>query len=374
MLFSYQYIMHGMEKMQEYMDYIFYEVWYKAIYTQAYGMHLFDQKPELKEILIDFDIQTSEGGDLFLRSIEDIYYLFLKLDSIQTMQLKTWYEANNNIEALCCNLDGINPITYDELALFHQTLHDKIKKLFKNLYGDKIIGRAPITKKIGHIDDHYDAFMRVNTKGVCPCCGIYPLKGIYHTKREAYDHYLPKGTYPFNSINFKNLIPICHECNSSYKLENNPLYYVPNPIQNRRKAFYLYTNDKIEIKVSVTLNLTRKDEIKPENIVVLLEADGYEEQLETWKEIFSIEERYKALCSSENDGIDWLEQITDDIGNYEGDITKEQVLETLRKATKRKPFAEKRFLKLPFLESCENIGLLGDSSSKIPRKSKRFIQ
>ncbi len=24
---------------------------------------------------------------------------------------------------------------------------------------------------------------------------------------EAYDHYLPKSLYPFNSINFRNLVP-----------------------------------------------------------------------------------------------------------------------------------------------------------------------
>jgi len=358
MLFSYTYITHNMEKMQEYMDYIFYEVWYKAIYTPEYGIELFNQKPELKQILIDFDIQTSEGGDLFLRSIEEIFYLFQKIDSIQTNQLKAWYEANNNIKALCANTAEKTPVTYNELKTFNEPLHDKIKKLFKNLYGDKIIGRVPITKKIGKIDAHYTAFMKINTKGKCPCCGLNSLKGIYHTKREAYDHYLPKGTYPFNSINFKNLIPLCHECNSSYKLEKNPLYVVPNPIAGRRKAFYLYTDEDINIDVSVGLNLTRKDEIKPENIVIEFSAVGYEEELETWKDVFGIEERYKAECSAENDGIDWLEQITDDIDNYATDITKDQALDTLRKAKRRKPFAEKRFLKLPFLEACNEIGLL----------------
>ena len=253
---------------------------------------------------------------------------------------------------------GINPVTYRELKVFNKELHDKIKKLFKNLYGDKIIGRAPISNKIGTIDEHYQAFMAENTIGKCPCCGLNNIKGVYHSKREAYDHYLPKGTYPFNSINFKNLVPLCHECNSSYKLEKNPLYVVPNPIKGRRKAFYLYTDKEINIDVSIRLNLTRKDEIKPENIEIEFSASGYEEELETWKEVFGIEERYKAECSAENEGIDWLEQITDDIDNYGEKITKEEVLETLRQAKKRKPFAEKRFLKLPFLEACDEIGLL----------------
>lgn len=367
MLFSYTYITHDMEKMQKYMDYIFYEVWYKAIYTQGgFSLALFNAKPELKEIMESFYYAdgTEGGADLFYSSIEEIFYLFQKIDSIQTNQLKAWYDANNNIEALCANTAGIIPVTYSELETFHEVLHDKIKKLFKNLYGKKIIGLKAITDKIGKIDEHYKAFMEVNTKGKCPCCGLNSLKGIYHTKREAYDHYLPKGTYPFNSINFKNLIPLCHECNSSYKLEKNPLYVVPNPISGRRKAFYLYTDEDIHIDVSVSLNLTRKDEINPENIEINLNAAGYEEELETWKEVFGIEERYKAECSAENDGIDWLEQITDDLHNYDDNeekkITKDEALKTLREAKRRKPFAEKRFLKFPFLEACDEIGLLDD--------------
>lgn len=364
MLFSYTYITQNMEKMQEYMDYVFYEVWYKAMYTQGrFSLVLFNAKPELREIMESFFYSDTEGGDLFYESVEEIFYLFQKINSLQTNQLKSWYDANNNIEALCANEAGVTPVTYNELKSFHKPLHDKIKKLFKNLYGKKIIGLKAVTDKIGTIDQHYREFMTANTKGKCPCCGLNSLKGVYHSNREAYDHYLPKGTYPFNAINFKNLIPICHECNSSYKLEKNPLYVVPNPIAGRRKAFYLYTNEDINIDVSVRLNLTRKDEIKPENIEIDFEASGYEEELETWNEVFGIEERYKAECSAENDGIDWLEQITDDRENYEDTdrtITKDEALETLRKAKARKPFAEKRFLKLPFLEACDNIGLLDD--------------
>ena len=359
MLFSYTYITHDMEKMQEYMDYIFYEVWYKAIYTQGgFSLELFNGKPELKEIMTDFYNSDTKGGDLFYRNVEEIFYLFQKIDSSQTNQLKSWYKANNNIEALCANEADITPITYNELKTFNENLHNKIKKLFTNLYSKDILGLKAVKDKIGTIDQHYKEFMAVNTKGKCPCCGLNDLKGVYHSKREAYDHYLPKGTYPFNSINFKNLIPLCHECNSSYKLEKNPLYIVPNPIKGRRKAFYLYTEEEIKIDVSVSLKLKRKDEIKPDNIAISFRADGYEEEIETWKEVFGIEERYKAVCSAENDGIDWLEQIIDEIDNYGDKITKNELLETLKKAKNRKPFAEKRFLKIPFLEACDEVGLL----------------
>ena len=359
MLFKYTYIQHDMEKMQEYMDYIFEEVWYKAIYTQGgFSLELFNRKPDLQEIMESFLFSSTEGGDLFYGRIEEIFYIFQTISSTQTNKLLEWYRANNDIEKLCNKDVNTSPVTYSQLKAFHEPLHDKIKSLFQNLYGKKIIGLKAVKDKIGDIDQHYKDFMLINKKGKCPCCGLNSLKGVYHTKREAYDHYLAKGTYPFNSINFRNLIPLCHECNSSYKLEKNPLYHVPNPIQ-RRKAFYLYTEEDINIEVVVQLNLTRKDEIKPENIDLDFRANGYSEEIETWKEVFSIEERYKAECSAESEGLDWLEQITDDLENYEEDITQEQYLRTLQQQTRRNPFAEKRFLKLPFLKECKRVGLLG---------------
>lgn len=356
MLFPYIYISHDMEKMQEYMDYIFYEVWYKAIYTPEYNLNLFDDKPELKEILTDFFYNHSEGGDLFCRSIEEIFYICQRIPSSEMNQLHEWYKSNNNIEQLCQNSLSCEPITYKELKEFNEELHGKIKKLFTNLYGKKIIGRKAITDKIGKIDAHYDSFMRVNKTGICPFCGLHSIKGIYHTKREAYDHFLPKGTYPFNAINFKNLAPMCHECNSSYKLEKNPL----QGVSGKRKAFYPYSSEAIDIDIQVTLNLSLKDEIKPENIEIEFISGGYEEEIETWKALFSIDERFKAICSSESDGLDWLEQINDDIENYEENITKTQILETFKKAKNRKPFADKRFLKVPFLEACKEKGLIDD--------------
>ena len=41
MLFPYKYVPHQMEKMQEFIDFIFYEVWCKAC-TTDYGIHLYE--------------------------------------------------------------------------------------------------------------------------------------------------------------------------------------------------------------------------------------------------------------------------------------------------------------------------------------------
>jgi hypothetical protein len=84
-------------------------------------------------------------------------------------------------------------------------LHDILEKFFKHLFTNVIKLKA-ITTRIGDIELHYKDFVKVNDEDRCPFCGINDLKGQYVERREAYDHYLPKDIYPFNSINFLNLI------------------------------------------------------------------------------------------------------------------------------------------------------------------------
>lgn len=97
------------------------------------------------------------------------------------------------------------------------------------MYSQSLLDLAALRAKIGDIDDHYQTFVQTNKAGKCPFCGINDLLGEYHSKREAYDHYLPKALYPFNSINFRNLVPACHHCNSSYKTSKDPAYTQKTP-------------------------------------------------------------------------------------------------------------------------------------------------
>ena len=89
------------------------------------------------------------------------------------------------------------------LHQFMQIYADSYPHSFKGLYSQELLKLAAFKHKIGDLDDHYQNFMRENSIGKCPFCGIADMHGIYHSKREAYDHYLPKSLYPFNSINLK---------------------------------------------------------------------------------------------------------------------------------------------------------------------------
>ncbi len=49
--------------------------------------------------------------------------------------------------------------------------------------------------EIGRIDARYKDFICENNEGKCPHCAYGDIKGLHHSKREAYDHFLPKGTF-----------------------------------------------------------------------------------------------------------------------------------------------------------------------------------
>lgn len=330
-----------MEKMQKYMDFIFFEVWCKATKNKLYKFYLFNKHKELKNIVLKLYHSDSQGSDLFMRYLEDIYYIFQKYNDGKKAKLKKWYRTTTNIKGLCDNTTKYSPLNYDKLSKFDIKLSEKIKGLYNLLYGSNPINELkefkPYTKTI---DEHYKEFVTINNQGKCPFCGLSDIKGLHHTKREAYDHFLPKGKYPFNSINFKNLVPMCHECNSSYKLENNPIF---DKNGNRRKAFYPYSSTEAFIDIKVDIHSF--SDIKPENITLTITASE-QEKVDTWVELFGIEERYKAVLSG--DGKYWLVQLKEELITYN---------DKLKEHYNQYPYSEKNFLKKAFLDACQNKGL-----------------
>lgn len=326
----------------------------EASKSKRYQLTIYNKYPELKMIMKKLEISDSQGADFFKTKIAEIYEICQKLSLGDKAKLKRWYKTNQDIKSLCEHTSSNNPLTYDIFDKFNAKLSLKLKSLYSRLYGSEAINELkefkPYTKTI---DEHYKKFTSKNNKGICPFCGLNHVKGVYHTKREAYDHYLPKGTYPFLSINFKNLAPMCHECNSSYKLVSNPIF---DESGNRRKAFYPFRYDSTNINVKVSLNIVDKTEIKPENIDIKI-LSSYDFEIKTWIKVFGIEERYKAILCSDSEGLEWLTEILDDVEN-EANLTKSDVLHTLKKSFERNPFAQQRFLKIPFLDACQNAGII----------------
>lgn len=203
MLFNYRYVNHSIEGLQVYLDHLVKKVWCKA--DGPFSLDLLH--PELKLIVEDISNDDSITKDYLDGPIRRIYELFrAQLTPVQRAQVSAWYDHNNDIEALCAGDLSKPPATYADIRDISSDLEAELKKFCRSLFTDVIHLKA-VTSRIGEIDAHYKAFVTENKEGKCPYCGCGDIKGVHHSRRDAYDHFLPKGTYPFNSVNFRNLAP-----------------------------------------------------------------------------------------------------------------------------------------------------------------------
>lgn len=352
MLFPYSYVPHQMEKMQTFIDYIFHEVWCKAPKSGPFGLNLFDSNAELREVMEAFYYSDAQGADFFYGHVERIYGLFSALTAAQISQFQQWYQGNNDLEKVCANDPATHLARYADIAVNHKDLAAQLGTFFKGLYSQSLLDLAALRAKIGDIDDHYQTFVATNKSGKCPFCGIGDIKGEHHSKREAFDHYLPKALYPFNSINFRNLAPACHECNSTYKLSKDPAHN----LAGRRRAFYPFAAAAQIIDIQVALQHSDIENLKPTDVQMQFGPAAITEEIETWKDVYGIEERYKAKLCGENDGKYWITQVLDECQAY--DKQPADILAMRAQQAQSRPYADCNFLRKPFLEACQQIGVL----------------
>lgn len=358
MLFPYTYVPHQMEKMHAFIDFIFHEVWCKAPIGGDYSLDLFVANPELHEVMTAFHYDDSNGAEFFSGHVERIYGFFSVLSDAQISQFQKWYQGNNDLEKVCANDPATQLARYSDIAANHKDLTTQLGTFFKGLYSQSLLNLVALRGKIGDIDDHYQTFAQTNKAGKCPFCGVNDLLGEYHNKREAYDHYLPKALYPFNSINFRNLVPACHHCNSSYKTSKDPAYEPKDPARavQRRAVFYPYKPAAQSIELQVTLQRSDIARLTPADITLHFGPAAVAEEIETWKDVYGIEERYKAKLCTDSDGKAWLTQVLDEWKELGRDPL--DFLQTLTFNTKKRPFTDCNFLKKPFLDACHQIGVL----------------
>jgi len=355
MLFAYKYVPHSIEKLQEYIDHLFLEVW-----CEADGDYDIDKlHSDLKDIVLEIHYSDTIRKDHLYGPIREIYDLFFKINKGRREALKRWYVNNNSIEDLCGHTNNCKPLHYKRLKQLNAELAPKIEKFFKSLFTEIICLKA-VQSKVGKIDEHYKDFMIENDEGKCAFCGINDIKGQYHTKREAYDHYLPKAIYPFNSINFRNLVPMCHECNSSYKTVKDPLHRSNS--RQRRKAFYPYTNEIQPPELKIELINKDINNLKPEDIDLDITSKAHQEEIDTWMDVFGIEERYKALCIGKHYGKDWYSQVFD---GYETakvtlgtDFSKDKWINYIITDALSCLFTNGNFIKVAFIKGCQRTNML----------------
>ncbi len=350
MIFYYDYSSHDLENLHALIEHLVKFVWCEAEGDFSYEkLH-----STLKEIVVKSDKNTNNGKSKLGKSIELIYNIFLTITQTDRDKIYNAFDINNMIERLCTDKDYGPPMKFSDLTTISNDLSIEIKDFFTYLWEGGIKLKA-IEEKFGNLNDHYLNWFEQNDEGICPFCGIYPLEKC---QIEDYDHYLPKGVYPFISVNFSNLAPICQRCNSRYKHSKIPIETSGN---TRRLAFYPYANFHPGLTIIVTLQNRDLYCLTADEIDLNIECENHNEQVETWMAVFKIEKRYKEKCLSRNCGRAWYSAIIDEHENVEHILNRQtSKIDLLRmkiREAKQKPNSELNFLKKPFLEACEQNGM-----------------
>ncbi len=215
----------------------------------------------------------------------DYYELYITLNESERRKVYKAYKRNVCIERICSG--NIIPIPYDKL---NENISKSLRKIFDYLY--KEFTKIKVFKdEIGGLKKYYEDFFiksNINKKLNCPFCGIQPLATSDDKHRPPFDHYLLESKYPFVSLLRKNLVPMCHDCNSNYKGVTD--------ISDKKKVFFPFS-DGIENKLVYT-NKKYK--------IISLEND---KEIESWNEIFDVENRINNYAKLRENG--WLTSVVE---------------------------------------------------------------
>ncbi|CCK78352.1 HNH endonuclease [Desulfobacula toluolica] len=365
MLFPYTYVPHQMEKMQSFIDFIFFEVWPKAL-TEQYGIHLFAQKNALYQIMDELYRRDLAGtlrsgaGKWFYEAVNEIFNEFKKLNNAEIDEYCQSYRANNLIETLCKNVPGSSPVRYSDLNSSKTDLNNRLSDFFKKLYSSGFFRLSFVKKALGSdLSTYYTDFIRANKPRCCPFCGLFPIDTEFDPTREAFDHYLPKSKYPFNSVNLKNLAPSCNKCNSGNKKDKDPLHTKEG---TRRKAFFPFSKVSADVQIRVDVINTNYTDPTPADLNISISSPSHIDEIQTWNDLFQIEERYSARCCSASGGLYWRARVLNECQNY--DLSVQEMMDAEVKSAQSNPWSESNFLKIAFLEGCHRAGLFHPVSTE----------
>jgi hypothetical protein len=338
MLRPYIYKHSKIHKVQSFVNYIVLDILCKApiIPDLIFSSNLV--LPKYKTLIDEVNVEY------IFNPLSESYRICKTLNSQNIKVLKRALHNNNRIRELCNG--EIEPVLYDEIEKINPDLCRAIKLFCDNLY-DFSVKREAFYNQFEKIEEYQNNL--VGKSSVCRCCGINKVLTKFHTHRSALDHYLPRQHYPFTSINFRNLIPICDTCNSKYKLGENTLFEMINigrrgQSQKRVKAFYPYRREVPEIKIGLKLNKPYNQDVKPNDFEISLSCTGYEEQVNSWERMFGIKENYLAECCTEEMYSYFEEQYMAEM-NY--GKSHDEYIEMLS----RNKYGDVNFLKIPFLNA-----------------------
>ncbi|POY40552.1 hypothetical protein C3L50_03360 [Flavobacterium alvei] len=269
--------------------------------------------------------------------IDTIYAKCVPLTVPERELIRTAFNVNNRIEELCNGT--ITPVYLNALP---DVVKNDMKPLLVKFYNNLL----DLAQVAGNKLQYYNQLVTTSKFSTCPCCGLSPIESAETHYREDNDHYLPKADFPFASVNFKNLVPLCGKCNKKCKGSKNP-------IEAGRRAFFPYnlTPYAIEVRMQLVNNSDINFEaLRNQDIAINFIGDA--PKISTWDWVFEIEERYneevrkfsktelRILANRKrirNREVTYSDIIDEEIINFEID-----------------KYEDRKFLKISFYEAIKN--------------------
>lgn len=159
------------------------------------------------------------------------------------------------------------------------------EKLLYSGFPDQIHGNSAKFDRDSFIKSFWDANPDLN---VCPACDGQRPDSIDDKNYSDVDHYLPKAAYAFLSIHPANLVPVCKNCNSSFKGTHDPVDQADDaPLVNIFIPYYRPALDFIDVEARRTYTGVLQFHI--------LDSDGTRSRrVDNLDQTFRLEERWRS--------------------------------------------------------------------------------
>lgn len=310
MLRTYKRIDHKIFQVQDLINFLVEEVFYKA-----------DKKhkclTKIKSNLLLNKLYENKKSDWFKTEVEIIYSAFTDLTMKEKEIFIEVYKKNNQIAYLCNH-----PTERESLELINSDVLPLLISFFQELY-DKLLKWKDIVDQYGTKKNYYDELIEENEFNSCPCCGYGTIQTVYDKGHSAFDHYLPLKHYPFSVVNFNNLFPLCTDCNSSNKSSKDIL-------KKNKKVFYPFNTSHPQILFEIKINpkslmkfLTKikgKDRINSNDLKVIIKTeDAFLEETESWNDIYGINQRHFGQTAT--NAVSWMDDVRKQFRKKEKELT-----------------------------------------------------
>lgn len=246
-----------------------------------FGNHLFP------EWALDVFKATS-----LMKKFEAVYNKYKSIKTkINRDKIVNSFIQTNQIELLCNNEPGTFII---ELSDLPKSIRKELDILFLYLYNSALNYQLFQTHVTDSLKNSIDRFIRENGLEVCPFCGLEGFLNIEGQSRIALDHWLCKDLFPMSAVNFDNLFPIGHDCNSRATKGSKNILIDNSLAKSRVRAYYPYlTHDGLTTSFSF-INEPTIHGISDNDWNYIIEPRNTSEQdiFESWNSTLNIRTRY----------------------------------------------------------------------------------